>query len=89
MCSYRVRGVDGICAEHLAVEFYTVMLTVILIIISFPPPSHSFIPGLKPSFSANPSHCSFSFCFRTDYMIPQTFSVTSEHIRFLVVGSVR
>jgi len=24
----------------------------------------------------------FFFFFRTDYMIPQTFTVTSEHIRF-------
>ena len=36
-------------------------LTVILIIISFPSPTHSFIPGLKFSFSANPSHHSLSF----------------------------
>jgi len=36
-------------------------LTVILIIISFPSPTLSFIPGLKPPFSANPSHCSVSF----------------------------
>jgi len=75
--------------------------TVILIIISFPSPTHSFTPGLKPSFSANPSHRSLSFFFfRTDYMIPQTFTVTSdEHIRFYfllflflhfsLVGSVR
>jgi len=35
MCSYRVRGVDGICVEHLTVESYTVVmvLTFILIII--------------------------------------------------------
>ena len=39
----------------------TMLLTVILIIISFPSPTHSFTPGLKPSFSANPSHCSLSF----------------------------
>jgi len=57
------------------------LLTVILIIISFPSPTHSFIPGYKPSFSANPSHCSLFF-FRTDYTIPQTFTVTYEHIRF-------
>jgi len=57
-------------------------LTVILIIISFPSPALSFIPGLKPSFSANPSHCSLFFFFRTDYMIPETFTVTCEHIRF-------
>jgi len=32
------------------------LLTFILIIISIPSPSQSFIPHLKPSFSANPSH---------------------------------
>ena len=37
-------------------------LTVTLIpIISFSSPTFSFIPDLKPSFSANPSHCSLSF----------------------------
>jgi len=42
------------------VESYTVVMlpTVIIIIISFPTPAYSFIPGLKPSFSANPSYCS-------------------------------
>jgi len=55
-------------------------LTVILI--SFPPPTLSFIPDLKPSFSANPFHAAYLFLFRTDYMIPQTFAVTSEHIRY-------
>jgi len=38
-------------------------LTVIFIIISFPSSTHSFIPDLKPSFSANPSHCRLSFCY--------------------------
>ena len=37
------------------------LLTVVLIITSFPSNTHSFILGLKPSFSANPSHCSLSF----------------------------
>jgi len=36
-------------------------LTVVLIILSFPSPTLSFIPDLKPSFSANPSHYSLSF----------------------------
>ena len=45
------------------------MLTVILIIVSFPSPTHSFIPGLKTflfckSFPPQP----FLFFFRTDYM---------------------
>ena len=63
--SYRVRGVDGSCAKHLTVESYIVVIlqTVILIIIrsTGTSPPHSFIPGLKPSFSANPSHRSLPF----------------------------
>ena len=61
------------------------LLTVTLIIISFPSPTHSFIPGLnaKPSFSANPSRRSLSFSYSgLTTWIPQTFTVTSEHIRF-------
>jgi len=48
-----------------AVEFYMVdvLLTLIFISISIPSPPHSFIPGLKPSFSANPSH-HFLFFFQ-------------------------
>ena len=56
-------------------------LTVIVTIISFPSPTLSFVPDLKP-FSANPSTAAFLFFFRTDYVIPQTFTVTYEHIRF-------
>jgi len=46
LCSYlayRVRGVDGSCAKHLAVEYYTVvmLLTFILIIIISIPLFHS------------------------------------------------
>ena len=40
---------------------------------------HSFIPGLKPSFSAYPSHRSLPFLSRT------MFTDTSEHIRFLLL----
>ena len=45
------------------VSYCTFMpLTVILIIfISFQSPTHSFIPDLKPPFSANRFHCSLSF----------------------------
>ena len=56
-------------------------LTATLIIVSFSSPTLSFIPDLKPSFLANPSHCSLSFFiffFSTDYIIPQTFTVTSS-----------
>jgi len=87
---------------QLPVESYMsfMPLTVILIIISFPSLTLSFIPDLKLSFSLNPSHCSLSFFFfRTDYMIPRllllllsisvflllSFSV----LHFLVVGFVR
>ena len=75
-------------AKHLTVESYTVvmLLTFILIIISIPSPPHSFIPDLKPSFSAYPPHHSLPFFFRTDYIhgFPRLFTVTSEHIRFLL-----
>ena len=54
-------------------------LTVTLIIISFSSPTLSFIPDLKPSFSAKYFPLQpFFFFFRTDYMIPQTFTVTSN-----------
>jgi len=52
-------------------------LTATLIIISLSSPTLTFIPDLKPSFSANPSQ-PFFFFFRTDYMIPQTSTVTSS-----------
>jgi len=68
LCSCRVRGVEGSCAKHLTIEFYTVvmLLTFILIIISIPSPPHSFISGLKPSFSANPSQCSLPSLLQDD-----------------------
>jgi len=46
---------------------------------------HSFIPGLKPSYSANPSHCSLPFFFfRTDSTdSPECLPILPrEHIRF-------
>jgi len=74
--------------------------TVILIIIGIPSPTHVFIPGSKPPFSAYPSHRSLSFSSSgLTTRIPQTiycyfwaypfllfsFSV----LNFLVVGFVR
>ena len=46
-------------------------------------PPHCFIPGLKTSFSANPSHRSLSFLLQ-DWLraFPGLFTDTSEHIRF-------
>jgi len=49
-----VVGVDGI---HTVVMLLTFIL---IIIISIPSP-HCFMLGLKPSFSANPSHRSLPF----------------------------
>ena len=57
-----------------------------LIIISIPPPLHSFIPGLKLSFSVNPSHRSLPFLLQ-DWLLgfPGLFTDTSdEHIHFLL-----
>ena len=54
---------------NLLIIFWVILLpnkqTVILIIIGIPSPTHSFIPGLKPPFSANLSHCSFNFSSST------------------------
>jgi len=72
-------------------------------ILCIPSATHSFIPGLKPSFSANPSHCSPSFLLLKYLLLgfPGLFNAISEHIcflllvfsssvfTFLVVGSVR
>ena len=92
------------CVEGKALEFYAVvmLLTFILIISSsIPSPPHSFIPGLKPSFSANLSHRCFPFLLQDRLSgFPGLFTDTSEHTRFfkfllflffhfLVVGSVR
>ena len=53
-----------------------------LLLFGIPSPTHAFIPGLKPSFSANPSHCSPSFLL-LKYLLcgfPGLFIVISEHI---------
>ena len=89
---------------NLLIIFWVILLrnkqTVILIIIRIPSPTHSFIPGLKLSFSANPSHRNFFFSssgFTT--WIPQTvycyfwaysvFYFLVSVLHFLVVVSVR
>jgi len=43
LCSYRVRVVDGICAEHLTVETYTVFIyqQSYLLLLSIPSPTNS------------------------------------------------
>jgi len=83
------RGVDRICAEHLTVESCTVFICQqsYLLLFGIPSPTHSIIPGLKPSFSANPSHCSPSFLL-LKYSVPGfpgLFTVISEHICFLLL----
>ena len=84
-----VRGVDGICAEHFTVESYTVFISQqsYLLLFGIPSPTHSLFPGLKPSFSANPSHCSPSFLL-LKYLLrgfPGLFTVISGHICFLLL----
>ena len=52
---------------------------VTLIIISFQSPTHLFIPELKTFlFCKSLPLQPLFFFFRTDYMIPQTFTVTSR-----------
>jgi len=89
---------------HLTVEFYTVFICQqsYLLLFGIRSLTHSFIPSLKPSFSANPSYCSPSFLLLKYTLrgFPRLFTVISEHICFLllvffpvftllVVGSVR
>jgi len=77
------------------------LAVILIIIISFPSPTHSFIPGLKLSFSANPSHtAAFPFLLQDRlYGFPRllllllsisifTFYFFSV-LHFLVVVSVR
>jgi len=81
LCSYRVRGVGGSCAKHLTVESYTVVmpLTFILIIVSIPSPSHSFIPFLQ-----NLPTVAFLFFIRTDSTDSPDITDTSERVRVLI-----
>ena len=58
-----------------------------LLLFGIPSPAHSFFPGFKPSFSANPSHGSPSFLL-LKYLLrgfPGLFTVISEHICFLLL----
>jgi len=75
--SYRVRGVDGSCAKHLAVESYTV-------IYAANSNSHTYYYCFSITRSLFHSRLkTFLFCKSfPPQRIPQTFTVTSEHIRF-------
>ena len=78
LCSYRVRGVDGNCAEHLTVESYTVILTIIWYSIT-----HSlFHSRLKTSlFCKSFPPQPFLFLFQHSvHGFPRLFTVISEHI---------
>jgi len=68
-------------------SFMLLTTVILIIIINFPSPAHSFIPGLKPSLSANPSHHSFSFSSSGLTTWKLTFTATSEHIRFFTFYS--
>ena len=98
VCPLHLRSLD------LTVESYAVvmLLTFILIIISMPSPTYSFIPGLKPSFSANPSHRSLHFLlhaglttgiprtvYRYFWAYPFFLLLSFSVFHLLIVGSVR
>ena len=61
LCSYRVRGVDGSCTEHLTVESLIQSLSANSHTYWYSTTHSLFHARLKPSFSANPSHRSLSF----------------------------
>jgi len=66
-----------------------------LLLFGIPSPTHSFFPGLKPSFSANPSHCSgaaLPFFYLNIYYVDSPDCLLFSFflfLHFLVVGSVR
>ena len=69
---------DAFSAYTLWIHFEHKLHLLVIIIISFSSPTLSFIPDLKPFFSKSLPLQPFFFFFRTDYMIPQTFTVTSN-----------
>ena len=82
VCSCRVRGVEGGCAKHLTMQFYTVVMLLTFILITISILSPLTFQALNIPFSAVPSHHSLPFLlFRTDSGL---FTDTSEHIHFLL-----
>ena len=86
--SYRIRGVDGSCAEHSTVESYTVFICQqsYLLLFCIPSPTHSFIPGLNLSFLQILPTAALPFSLQ-DLLhgFPRLFTVISEHICFLLL----
>ena len=94
LCSYRVRGVDGICAEHLTVESYRILYglclylpTVILTVIWYSIAHSLFLSRFKTfhlckSFTLQPSFLQLKNLLRG---FPGLFTVISEHICFLLL----
>jgi len=82
LCSYRVRDVDGSCAKHLTVEFYMVIYAANSYTYYYYQffITHSLFHSRLKTFLFCKSFPlqRFFFFFTTDYMIPQTFTVTSS-----------
>ena len=89
---YRVRGVDGSCAEHLAVESYTIvmLLTFILIIISIPSPlTLQILPTAAFPFFFRTDSTDFPACLLLLLSISVFYFFSFCCFTLLVVGSVR
>jgi len=85
--SYHLRGVEGSCADHLTRILYgRYAANVYTYYYLYSVTPHSFIPDLKPSFSASPSHCSLPFLFHDWHSgFPGLLTNTSAHIYFSVI----
>ena len=88
LCSYRVRGVSGSCAEHLTVESYTIIISLQSYLLSYlfywysitHSLSHSMLKSFLFCYSSLPQP--FLFLLQDSlYGFPILFTVTSEHIR--------
>jgi len=101
LCTYRVRGVDGSCAEHLTVESYTVFICQqsYLLLFWYSITHSLFHSRLKTSlfYKSFPLQPFLFLLHDSLHGLPRLFTVISEHICFLLlvflflhfVGSVR
>ena len=83
LCSYRVRGVGGSCAEHLTVESYTIIISLHSYLYRYSI-THSLFHSRLKSFLFCKSSLPQPFLFLLHdslFGFPRLFTVTSEHIR--------
>ena len=88
LCTYRVRGVDGSCAEHLTVESYTVFICQQSYLLFWYSITLSLFHSRLKTFLFCKSFPPQTFLFLLQHSLhgfPRLFTVISEHICFLIL----